>query len=260
MPIAREGIREIALATIVLGLLAWGAGWLYWPIAIPFGLVWVWVISFFRDPKRRGMFKSGDLCSPADGTVTEISSLDYYEPIGGPAVRIGAFLSLLNVHVNRSPCSGTVRSVCYRKGEFLDARHAESGRRNESNTLLIDPDAPMPGPIEVRQVAGFVARRIICHAQLNHHLAIGERFGLIKFGSRTELVIPQRDYTEILVKVGDKVRAGLTVMARQRSSVAEDNEGPNRRSTVQHRGVDRHENALSVAARAGVGRSEGLST
>jgi len=215
MRIAREGLREIALATVVLGLLVWGAVWAYWPLAIPFALVWVWVLSFFRDPTRRGAFERGDLCSPADGTVTEITSLDDYEPLGGPAVRIGMFLSLLNVHVNRSPCSGIVRSLSYRAGEYLDARHPESGRRNESNMLLIDPDGAIPGPIEVRQVAGFVARRIICHALANQHLTIGERFGLIKFGSRTELVIPQRNGTEILVKLGDKVRAGLTVLARQ---------------------------------------------
>lgn len=215
MPIAREGLREIALATVVLGLLAWGAAWASWPLAIPFALVWVWVLSFFRDPIRLGTFERGDLCAPADGTVTEITLLDNYEPLGGPAIRIGMFLSLFNVHVNRSPYSGTVRSLSYRAGEYLDARHPESGKRNESNTLLIDPDAPLLGPIEVRQVAGFIARRIICHARANQHLNIGERFGLIKFGSRTELVIPQRSGTEILVKLGDQVRAGLTVMARQ---------------------------------------------
>jgi phosphatidylserine decarboxylase len=215
MPIAKEGLREIALATLVLGLLAWGGAWVYWPLAIPFALVWVWVLSFFRDPTRRGTFQPGDLCSPADGTVTEITHWDDYEPLGGPAIRIGMFLSLLNVHVNRSPCSGTVRSLSYRAGEYLDARHSESGRRNESNALLIDPDGAVPGPVEVRQVAGFLARRIICHARVNQHLTIGSRFGLIKFGSRTELVIPQCDDTEILVKVGDKVRGGLTVMARQ---------------------------------------------
>ncbi len=215
MPIAKEGWREIALSTLVLGLLAWGAGWAYWALAIPFVLVWLWVLSFFRDPNRRASFALGDLCSPADGTVTEITSLEDYEPIGGPAIRIGMFLSLLNVHVNRSPCYGKVRSLTYRAGEYLDARHPESSSRNESNSVLIDPEAPMPGPVEVRQVAGFLARRIVCHARANQHLAIGERFGLIKFGSRTELVIPQCEGTEILVRLGDKVRAGLTVMARQ---------------------------------------------
>lgn len=216
MPIAREGFREIALAAVVLGLCGWGAWWLYWPLAAPFVLLWVWVVLFFRDPVRRRGYTDGDLSSPADGRVTEISELDHYEPIGGPAIRVGIFLGLMDVHINRAPCSGRVRELSYHSGEFLDARHPESGRRNESNTVLIEPDAPMPGPVEVRQIAGLVARRIICHASANDHLRIGARFGLIKFGSRTELIIPWRENTEILVEIGDKVRAGLTILARQR--------------------------------------------
>lgn len=215
LPIAKEGFREIAMATVVLSLLGVVSSLWFWPLGIIFGLLWVWVLLFFRDPVRRGSFQPGDLCGPADGTVTEVTELDWYEPIGGPAIRIGIFLSLFNVHVNRSPCAGRVRSLAYRKGEFLDARHPESGKRNESNTLLIDPDDPMPGPIEVRQVAGLVARRIICHAKEGDHVSLGERFGMIKFGSRTELVIPRLETTIIRVGVGDPVRAGVTVMARQ---------------------------------------------
>jgi len=215
VPIAGEGLREIAFATLVLGVLGAAAVWVFWPALIPCILVWLWVLSFFRDPKRRGNFGPGELCAPADGTVTEVTELDTHERLGGPAVRIGIFMSLLDVHINRSPCSGRVRSVTYRPGEFLDARHPDSGRRNESNTLLIDPDGPMPGPIEVRQVAGILARRIICHATAEQHLSIGARFGLVKFGSRVELIIPRRDHTEIKAAVGDKVRAGLTVVARQ---------------------------------------------
>jgi len=222
MTIAKEGLREIALATLVLGLLTWWMASTHWALAMPFVLLWVWVLLFFRDPRRQGTFARGDLCSPADGKVTEITHLQHYEPVGGPAVCIGLFLGLLNVHINRSPCSGTVRSLTYAAGEFLDARDPESGRKNESNSLLIDPDAPMPGPIEVRQVAGFVARRIICHAQENQHLTIGERFGLIKFGSRTELIIPKCEGTEVRVKLGDPVRAGLTVLARQPVAVSDD--------------------------------------
>jgi len=232
MPIAKEGLREIALATLVLGPLAWWMASTHWALAAPFALLWVWVLLFFRDPKRRGTFTRGDLCSPADGKVTEITHLQCYEPLGGPAVCIGMFLSLLNVHVNRSPCSGTVRSLNYSAGEFLDARDPESGRKNESNSLLIDPDAPMPGPIEVRQVAGFVARRIICHAQENQHLTIGERFGLIKFGSRTELIFPQCHGTEVLVELGDQVRAGLTVLARQPVAVSDSRDRLQSRSPI----------------------------
>jgi len=215
MPIAREGIREILLATVVLGGLATLALQFFWPVAIPFIIIWMWVIAFFRDPKRVRSYKPGEMCAPADGTVTEITELDHHDAIGGPATRIGMFLSLFNVHINRVPCSGRIRALDYRPGEFLDARHPESGKRNESNTVLIDPDPPLPGPIEVRQVAGLVARRIICHAAIDQHLSIGARFGLIKFGSRTELIFPRTKETEILVKTGDKVSAGLTILARQ---------------------------------------------
>jgi len=215
MPIAREGARVICLASLILGACAGFAYWLAWPLAIPFVLVWLWVLSFFRDPKRGRTYEPGEICSAADGTVTEITRLDHYEPLAGPAIRIGAFMSLFNVHVNRSPCSGVVRELAYRSGKFLDARRPESGRLNESNTLLIDADPPMPGPIEVRQVAGMIARRIVCHAVVDEHMPIGHRFGIIKFGSRVEVIIPQRRGTEILVDVGDRVRGGLTILARQ---------------------------------------------
>jgi phosphatidylserine decarboxylase len=220
VPIAREGLREILLATVVFGVLAALSIWLLWPAAIAWAVLWLWVLTFFRDPRRQETFGPGVLCAPADGTVTEITKLEAYEPLGGPAVRIGVFLSLFDVHINRSPCSGVVRSVTYRPGEFLDARHKESGRRNESNTLLIDPDAPITGPIEVRQVAGVIARRIICHANVGDHVPIGARFGLIKFGSRTELIVPWSDDTKVCVDVGGKVRAGLTALVRQMTGQA----------------------------------------
>ena len=217
MRIAREGWREIAVATVVLAGLAGLAGALVglW-LAAPVGLVWIWVLAFFRDPRRERQFGPQDLCAPADGTVTEVAELERYPPIDGPAVRIGIFLSLLNVHVNRFPCSGRVTGQTYRKGEFLDARKPDSSTRNESNTLVIDPDPPLPGPVVVRQVAGLVARRIISHVRIGERCGIGGRFGMIKFGSRTELVVPRLAGTDIQVKVGEKVYGGVTVLVRQR--------------------------------------------
>ncbi len=221
MPIAREGLREMVLSTLVLGMLGLGFSYLAWPLGLPFVVVWIWVIAFFRDPKRVRSYAPGDLCAPADGTVTEIVSFEDDEHIGGPAIRIGIFLSLFNVHINRCPCGGRIRSMAYFKGEFLDARHPESGQRNESNMLVFDPEAQMPGPVIVRQVAGLVARRIICHARVNDQVAIGQRFGLIKFGSRTELIIPQQEGTKILVTVGQTVKGGLTIMATQPTTSAD---------------------------------------
>lgn len=215
MSIAREGWRELLIGTVVLGGLAALGGWWFPPLALPFVIVWVWLVSFFRDPVRSREYAPGELCAPADGTVTEIAELEDYGPIAGPAVRIGLFLSLFDVHANRSPCGGRILSLEYRPGQFLDARHPESGRRNESNTIVLETTDPMPGPIVVRQIAGLIARRIVCHGSVGDRWVAGQRFGMLKFGSRTELIIPRQPGTEICVSIGDKVRAGLTIVARQ---------------------------------------------
>lgn len=212
---AREGAREILIATFLLGMLGWLASLIWWPLVIPFGLIWLWALAFFRDPPRRIRVREGELCSPADGRVTEITELDHHEILGGPAVRIGIFLSIFDVHINRAPCAGRVRSLTYEAGEFLDARHPESGKRNESNSILLDPESPLPGPVEVRQIAGKVARRIICRVFAHQPVTAGERIGLIKFGSRTELILPKTAGTRILVSIGTRVYAGLTVLASQ---------------------------------------------
>jgi len=213
--VAKEGAREILLATVVLGALAWALSLAHWALTIPIVIVWIWVLTFFRDPKRAGDFGAGQMCAPADGTVTEVTRLNHHDDIGGPAIRIGIFLSIFNVHINRSPCDCTVASTRHKPGKFLDARHPDSGRLNESNTLVLDPAAPHTGPIVVRQVAGLVARRIICHASTGTRISRGQRFGLIKFGSRTELIVPDVAGTDISVRVADRVRAGLTLMLTQ---------------------------------------------
>lgn len=215
MPIAKEGLREIALGTVVLGALAWALSLVHWTLSIPLVVVWIWVISFFRDPKRAGHFDAGQMCAPADGTVTEVTRLEHHDDIGGPAIRIGIFLSIFNVHINRSPCDCVVTSTRHTPGKYLDARHPDSGRLNESNLMVLETSSPHTGPIVVRQVAGLVARRIICHASTGTRLSRGERFGLIKFGSRTELIVPDVAGTDIAVRVEDKVRAGVTLMLTQ---------------------------------------------
>ena len=215
MRLAKEGIREMLIATAVLAAAAWALSLLHPAATLPVLIVWGWIISFFRDPQRKGVLTEGEMCSPADGRVTEVTRLEHQEAIGGPAVRIGVFLSIFDVHINRAPCAGTVREVFHRPGRFLDARHRDSGPLNESNTLVIDADAPLAGPVVVRQVAGVLARRIVCHAGAGSVLARGQRFGMIKFGSRTELIAPDAVGTDITVEVGDKVKAGLTVLVRQ---------------------------------------------
>lgn len=217
MWIAKEGLREIAIATAVLAPGAWALAWLWPPLTILPAILWFYVLSFFRDPPRKTALAPGELCSPADGTVWDVSEVSHHADLQGPAIQVSIFLSLFNVHINRMPCAGTVRSTSHRPGQFLDARDSRAATHNECNTLLIEPDPPIAGPIVVRQVAGLVARRIVCHAQPGQHWAAGGRFGLIKFGSRTELIIPQRPGAEILVRVGDKVRGGLSVVARYRA-------------------------------------------
>ncbi len=202
-------------------LLSAGAMWAsvawFWPAAIVVGLFWIWSIAFFRDPRRSGTFAGNEFCSPADGTIQDMTEFENYDPIEGPAIRIGIFLSLFNVHINRSPCAGTVRSTRHEHGKFLAAMNPKAADENESNTLVIDTVGEMPGPIVVRQIVGVAARRIVCHAKAGTSLITGERFGLIKFGSRTELIIPKLAGTEIVVKIGDKVRAGETLLARQQA-------------------------------------------
>ncbi len=206
----------MVLGTLLLGVLAVLLVWLvHWAAALPLLAVLVWLLAFFRDPPRVANLAPGEFCSPADGKVTEIARLDHHGQIGGPALRVGIFLSVFNVHANRSPCAGVVRGVQYTRGKFLDARNPDSGPENEANTLVIDPDAPLRGPVVVRQVAGLIARRIICHATDGDHLGAGERFGMIKFGSRTELIVPDDGAVQAVVKIGDKVNAGLTLLVRQ---------------------------------------------
>ena len=215
MGLAKEGIREMLLATVVLGAAAWGLSMIHWAAALPMLVVWGWAISFFRDPKREATFVDGEMCAPADGTVTEVTHLDHDDRIAGPAIHVGIFLSIFNVHANRAPCAGTVRDVRYKPGRFLDARNPESGALNESNTVVLDVESPHKGPVVVRQVSGLLARRIVCHADVGTRLARGQRFGMIKFGSRTELIVPAEPGTEVVVQIGDKVHAGLTVLLRQ---------------------------------------------
>ena len=142
------------------------------------------------------------------------TELPDHPDIGGPAIRIGAFLSIFNVHINRSPCAGRVVRLEYAKGEFLDARHPASGNRNEANLMVLDTDMSVGGPVVVRQVAGKVARRIICNATVGDTLATGQRFGMIKFGSRTDLLVPPEVVAEVSVRVGQMVQGGSTVLLR----------------------------------------------
>jgi len=173
-------------------------------------LVLVWMLMFFRDPRREIIPNELVLFSPADGTITDIAEVESPE-LGAKALRIGMFLSIFNVHLNRMPCGVRVESVRYKKGQFKNAMSSESGRINESNEVLMTRLAEPRDRLLVRQVSGAIARRIVCEAEPGKEYAQGFAFGMIKFGSRTELYLPLREGGyDITIKLGDKVRAGLS--------------------------------------------------
>ena len=205
---AEYGGDELLIVTLAMGAAAFVLGRIHPALlvipAIPFGIV-VW---FFRDPNRTGTDAPEIMLSPADGTVSDITELDETRFISGRAVRIGIFLSPFNVHVNRTPCDGTVMMVEHKSGEFLPAYNPEAPTRNESAALGLRLDNGLL--IIVKQITGILARRIVCEAELGDRLTRGQRYGMIKFGSRTELYIPVQSCGEVLVKIGDKVVGGQT--------------------------------------------------
>ena len=214
MMLTPHGIREWLGLTIIIAAVAIPLGlFINWWWTIPFILLWLAVLSFFRDPIRSlpRNLKPGDMLSPGDGTVSAVLHVDNHEAVNGPAVIVRIFLSLLNVHVNRSPCDGEVVALRYQKGAFHDARSEESARENENNLIImIKPDNEAIG---VRQVSGKVARRIVCPLHAGDRLARGQKFGMIKFGSTAELILPRPNDVTVHVKKGDKVKAGLTILA-----------------------------------------------
>ncbi len=195
-----------AAATVVV---AWLFGW--WAL-LP-AILTLALLSFYRHPHRR--IPAGPyLLAPADGRVVAVQR-NFTDADGdAPSLRIMIFLAVYNVHVNRSPCAGRVAQVSYKPGQFLNALNADADTCNECNTVLIEPQPPLPGPVRIRQIAGVLARRIVCAIQVGDQLAAGQPLGMIKLGSRTELRAAEHPGWEVLVGVGARVRAGETVLAR----------------------------------------------
>lgn len=188
--------------------------WLVASIEVFLGVVLIWVLSFFRDPYRKIPNDSDFLLAPADGRITDIETVQEDDFIKGSALRIGIFLSIFDVHINRAPCNATVEKIFYKEGHYKDARDPQAGRLNESNDLyLVRTDEPNDRLI-VRQISGAIARRIVCSVGQGQKLSGGQKFGMIKFGSRTELYLPIREDVKCLVRTGDKVKAGLTPVVR----------------------------------------------
>ncbi|MHC4470771.1 MAG: phosphatidylserine decarboxylase [Planctomycetota bacterium] len=212
IPLARYGRKEIVLfggvaAVLVVLCPLLGALWL---APLP-ALFLLFVLYFFRDPERRIPEGDGVVVAPADGKVIGITDVEDEEHIGGPAKRIDIFLAVYNVHVNRAPLAGEVDFLADRDGYYHSAFKPDAAGGNKAR--LVGFTAARGGfPFLVRQIVGSVARRIVSPVKEGDRLARGERFGMIKFGSRTALSIPADVPFDVKVKIGDRVRGGASVL------------------------------------------------
>ena len=214
LPCVRAGLAELLLIGGGFGLLASLCAWLWWPAAVVPHVLAGLVVWFFRDPRRDVPAGSGNVVSPADGKLVQIDSVD--DPELGKCLQIGIFLSIFNVHANRASLAGRVVAIRYRPGKFLNALRPESAQENENLDLVLEPVDGTKRKYRIRQITGQFARRIVCWVKPGDLLSHGEMYGMIKLGSRTELVIPDEPSLEITSKIGDKVAAGTTVLARYR--------------------------------------------
>ena len=192
------GLSLIA-AGMLLGWLT-GPAWAIVPILLACFFLW-----FFRDPKRAIPTEEGSLVSPADGKVTDVSAVQVGQV---KRIRVSIFLSVFDVHVNRSPIGGVVRDVRYQTGKFLDARSPDCADLNEQNIVTVEGNGQT---VVFKQIAGLLARRIVFHPKVGDRLVRGQRVGLIKFGSRTDVLFDAE--ARINVKVGDRVKGGASVLA-----------------------------------------------
>jgi phosphatidylserine decarboxylase len=189
----------LVLAAALLGWLA-GLPWILPPLILAAFFLW-----FFRDPERRIPEGDATVVSPADGKVTDVSTI----PLSGrPHTRISIFLSVFDVHVNRSPISGVVSDVRYQRGKFLNAMNQASAEQNEQNIVTVEGNGQT---VIFKQIAGLLARRIVFDRKVGDTVARGERIGLIKFGSRVDVVVDAS--AKVQIKVGDRVRGGASVLA-----------------------------------------------
>ncbi len=220
IPLTKYGWPQVAIfpavvfAAMIACLLIRPPNWIFYTAEAILTVVVIWSLAFFRDPKRTAPVDKNLLLAPADGKITDIETIEENDFIGQTTLRIGIFLSILDAHINRSPCNVKVERITYKKGKYKNAMNPQSGRVNEANNLfLVRTDSPEDKLI-VRQISGAIARRIVCRAAEGQQLTGGEKFGMIKFGSRTELYVPSRQDVKCLVKIGDKVKAGTTPLVR----------------------------------------------
>jgi len=190
----------LMLVLLLLGL---------WPVAILFGILAAFMAFFFRDPKRVPPADDNLVVSPADGRVTRVKSIN--EDDEKSATLVSIFLSPLDVHINRAPIAGQITNVSYTRGKFLMATDERASLVNEQNVLTIEGEKIT---VVCKQIAGILARRIVCWKQAGDRVTLGERFGLIKFSSRTDVLLPES--VEVLITEGQRVKGGTTIIGRIR--------------------------------------------
>jgi phosphatidylserine decarboxylase len=198
----RDGYFYGIASAVAAALIIWFAAW---PYAIPVLLLGAFSLWFFRDPEREIPGLAGAVVSPGDGKVTDVATINSTQ---GQQTRISIFLNVFNVHVNRSPIAGIIRDVRYQRGKFMNAMAANSADENEQNIVTVEADGQT---VVFKQIAGLIARRIVFHKKIGDTVARGERIGLIKFGSRVDVIFDHD--AAIQVKVGDHVKGGATVLA-----------------------------------------------
>lgn len=198
----RDGYFYGVGCLLAAGVIAWLAAW---PYTVPLLVLAAFFLWFFRDPERQIPLLRGALVSPGDGKVTDVSVVTTG---GTPRNRISIFLSVFDVHVNRSPIAGVIREVRYQHGKFLNAMGANSAEENEQNIVTVEGEGRT---VIFKQIAGLIARRIVFNFKVGDHVARGERVGLIKFGSRVDVLFDCD--AAIQIKPGDRVKGGATVLA-----------------------------------------------
>jgi phosphatidylserine decarboxylase len=209
---AREGLVFIVIAALIAAggyaLALNRRSWPLWLLAFLLTLIALWVAYFFRDPERTGERGAQLVIAPADGKIVQVAEVDEPAFLQTPAVRISIFMNVFNVHVNRYPVSGKVAYVHYNPGKFLNAAADKASLENEQSTVGIETESHK---VLVRQIAGLIARRIVTYSKVGDLAVQGERFGLIRFGSRVDVFMPVG--STVRVKVGDITTAGVTVLA-----------------------------------------------
>lgn len=223
LPITKYGLPEVVIypAAIIGAMISAfllrplvSPTWAFSIIEAILAIMLIWILAFFRDPHRTPDQQGQVIVAPADGKILHIETVSEPRIYNASTIKIAIFMNIFNVHVNRVPLPGKVLQINYKPGKYLNAATEKASRENESNEIIFQAQNKTYGKFIVKQISGAVARRIVCDAHQNDFFAGGQRFGMIKFGSRCELYLPESKQLNIAVKPGDKVKAGQTILAR----------------------------------------------